>query len=180
MTYRLVVVATVLTLMPVCSHGADDKDDVGQDRRLIQGTWGVLAYDQDGKRLPAEIIDKMSVAIKDDKIIIRPRVVVQRVPAKPDDKKNMDVKFTLDEGKTDEAKYLLDTVKKQKVIEMTQDTGGGKSRKMTGAYVLDGDLLTICIPLADHKVPRTIPTGPTAGLVRLVLKRTGNAAPDGK
>jgi len=57
------------------------------------------------------------------------------------------------------------------VIELTQDAGG-RAQKITGAYALEGEQLTICLPLPDRKVPKKIPAAPTSGLVRLVLKKS--------
>jgi uncharacterized protein (TIGR03067 family) len=163
-----VVAALVLT-----ASASGDDDDLARDRKQFQGTWGVVAYDQDGKPLPADIIKTMRVTIQADRLTISPRVVALRTPVLVDGKRQVEVKFTAEEGKTDEAAYRLDATKKGKVIELTQDARG-QDRKMKGAYTLDGDALTICLPLPDHRLPKKMPSGPTPGLVRLVLKRAGD------
>jgi uncharacterized protein (TIGR03067 family) len=98
-------------------------------------------------------------------------VVAQRSVTLKDGKRETEVKFAVQEGKGDEARYRLDMARSKKVIEMTQDAGRGEVRKITALYALDGDSLTICIPLADRKLPKKMPDGPTAGMVRMVLKR---------
>jgi uncharacterized protein (TIGR03067 family) len=170
MGYRLVLTIAAVGLVSAGAwSGEKDNDDLTQDRQRILGMWSVVAYDQDGKPLPAEIIQKMSVIIQADKITIKPKVVAQRIVTLKDDRRQADVKFTIEEGKVDEAPYRLDTIKKRKVIELTQ--GANETRKTQGAYLLEEDMLTICLPLGDRKLPKKLPAGPAAGVVRLVLKR---------
>jgi uncharacterized protein (TIGR03067 family) len=169
-TVRLFLTLAALSLLPIAVRSAD-ADDLAQDRKQIQGTWEVVAYDLDGVKLPADIRQKMSVTIQAEKLTISPKIVAQRFQMLKGDKWQADVKFKAEDEKADDAKYRLDFVKKQKVIELTQDIGSGQVRKITALYILDGDNLTICIPLADHKLPKKIPDAPAAGLVRLVLKK---------
>jgi len=146
-------------------------DDLAQDRIRIQGAWSVIAYDQDGKQLPPEIVSKMSVSIQAATIAIKPKVVVQRTPTIKDDKRQIELKFTTEAGKSDLAKYRLDLAKQRKVIELTQETERGPARIIQGLYALEGDTLTICLPLPDRKLPNKMPIAPKSGFVRLVLKR---------
>jgi uncharacterized protein (TIGR03067 family) len=174
MNPRVPLTLALLLLVPAVTWGQDG-DELDRDRKLIQGTWAVVAYDQDGKELPAEIIKKMSVRIQADTLTIRPRVVAQRTPILKDGRRQTEVKFTAEEGQADEAPYRLGTSKKRKGIELTLGRGG-QARKVMGAYELAEDNLTICLPLPDGKLPKQIPAAPKAGVVRLVLKR----APAGK
>jgi uncharacterized protein (TIGR03067 family) len=172
MNPRVLLVVVVLLPIPTgACRGENDADDLVRDRKLIQGAWAVVAYDQDGKSLPAEIVQKMSVVIQQDTITIKPRVLAQRIVTLKDGKRQVDVKFTLEEGKSDEAKYRLETAKKRKVLALIQDPGRGQSTTVQGAYALEGDRLTIWLPLPDRKLPKQLPEAPTAGLVRLVLKK---------
>jgi uncharacterized protein (TIGR03067 family) len=170
MTCRLVLTMTVFTLLP-CGIRSDDTSDLARDRKLILGTWSVTAYDQDGKSLPPDLIRKMSVVIQAEKLVISPRMVARRSPVLKDGRTEFELKFAVDEGKTDEANYRLDLTKKGKVIELTQDLGRGETIKITGLYSLEGDSLTICLPLANRKVPKKMPEAPKAGLVRMILKK---------
>jgi uncharacterized protein (TIGR03067 family) len=164
MTRRIFPVVVLLALAPLAS-GADGQDDLARDRQRIQGTWTAQAYDLDGKALPAEIVQTMRVVIEPDRLVITPKVSAQRIaPLK-------EVKFTAEAGRSDQARYRLEATKKRKVIELTQDVGPGEARKIKGLYALDGDSLTICLPLADGKLPNKVPTMPKNGLVRMVLRR---------
>jgi uncharacterized protein (TIGR03067 family) len=175
---KLVLFAvTTLTLTAATANGQGDADELARDRQRFQGTWGVATYDQDGSALPADLVAKMSVTIQGDRLTIRPRVVAQRIPTLKDGKTQATVKFVAEEGKADEAKYRLDVAKKRKVIELTQDVGGGQSRKMTGIYELEENSLTICIPLPDRKLPKKMPASPASGMVRLVLKKAAAPKP---
>jgi uncharacterized protein (TIGR03067 family) len=175
MKYRMAFAVALLALAAAGTRG-DQDDDLARDRKLIQGSWGVTAYDQDGTALPAELLKKLTVTIQADRLTIRPRVVAQRKPTLKGDRKQEEVQFTTAEGQADEAAYRLDTAKKRKVIELTQDPGN-PSRKIRGLYALSGDTLTLCIPLPDRKLPKAIPDAPSAGLVRMVLKRAPAPGP---
>jgi uncharacterized protein (TIGR03067 family) len=185
MGYRVFLAMAALTLIHTGARGGENEnEDLAQDRKQMQGSWSVVAYDQDGKELPAEILKKMSVTVNADTITIKPRVVAQRTLTPKDGKAQAEVKFAVEEGKTDETKYRLDVAKKRKVIELTQDVGPGEPQKVRGLYALEGDRLTLCIPLAESKLPKKIPGSPAAGLVRMVLKRADSKpaapTPDGK
>lgn len=134
-----------------------------QDHKAIQGTWLVSEYDQDGKQPPAEILKKMKVVIRDDKITIRPRLVVEVIPFTKDK-----VKFRLEESKSDESQFKLDPSKKTKVLDLIS-SGDAKTTK--GMYLLDDNTLRICFALSNQNRPKKFPTEPKSGLVRLVLQR---------
>jgi len=134
-----------------------------QDHKAIQGTWLVVEYDQDGKQPPAEILKKMQVVIQADKITIRPRLVVEVTPLTKDK-----VKFSLDEGKSDESQFKLDPSKKTKVLDLTWP---GETRTTKGMYLLDDNTLRICFALGNQNRPKRFPDEPKSGLVRMVLKR---------
>jgi len=134
-----------------------------QDHKAIQGTWLAVEYDQDGKQPPAEILKKMKVVIQADKITIRPRLVVEVTPLTKDK-----VKFSLDEGKSDESQFKLDPSKKTKVLDLTWP---GETRTTKGMYLLDENTLRICFALGNQNRPKKFPDEPKSGLVRMVLKR---------
>jgi uncharacterized protein (TIGR03067 family) len=179
MKRRASLAVAVLAVIVSAAQCGENDDDLVRDRKQIQGSWSVLAYDLDGKSLPADILKTMTVTIQADKLVISPRVAALRTPTLTDGKRQVEVKFSAEEGKKDEATYRLDVSKKGRVIELTQDAGG-QPRKLQGAYALDGDALTIWLPLADRKLPKKLPTSPTPGVVRLVLRRMETTAPDKK
>ncbi|OAI48441.1 hypothetical protein AYO44_06920 [Planctomycetaceae bacterium SCGC AG-212-F19] len=137
-----------------------------QDHKAIQGTWLVVGYDQDGKQPPAEILKKMKMVIQADKITIKPRLVVEVVPFTKDK-----VKFSLDDGKSDESQFKLDPSKKTKVLDLTWRGDRGETKTTKGMYLLDDNTLRICFALAHQNRPKKFPDEPKSGLVRMVLKR---------
>ena len=86
--------ALVLFVAAAVWSGAQEP---GPDHKAMQGTWLVLEYDQDGRQPPPELLKKMKVAIRADKITIQPRLVVEVTPFVKDK-----VKFSLDDSKSDE------------------------------------------------------------------------------
>jgi uncharacterized protein (TIGR03067 family) len=169
----------ILTLHPTGVRGGESDSPLARDQKRIQGTWNVTAYDQDGQRLPADLVAKMSVAIQADKLVIRPKVVARRKVTFKDGKRVTEVEFAVEDGKADEAKYRLAPAKKRKLIELVQDDGRGNPRKIKGLYALDEDTLTIVISLLDGKLPKKVPAAPAKGVVRMVLKRAVEPKPDG-
>ena len=137
-----------------------------QDHKAIQGTWLVSEYDQDGKQPPAEILKKMKVVIQGDRITIKPRLVVEVVPFTKDK-----VKFSLDEGKSDESVFKLDPSKKTKVLDLTWRGDRGESKATKGMYLLEENSLRICFALGNQNRPKKFPDEPKSGFVRMVLKR---------
>jgi uncharacterized protein (TIGR03067 family) len=178
MRHLAYITVAVVALFPPALWGADGEvDDLARDRQQVRGAWNVIAYDQDGRALPADIVKKMRVTIEADRIVIRPKVVAHHTATFKDGGQQVSVKFGIEEGKVDRATYRLDRVKQLKVIELTEDVSGD-SRKIRGLYALDGDTLTICLPLPDRKLPKKMPPSPKAGLVRLVLQRAPAAKPE--
>ena len=164
MSYRVLVAAVGVLLVPAFTHSAEE------DRKRVQGIWTIVAYDMDGKELPADLAKKVTVTIQPDTLTITPRVVVERTLSF--DNKKPDLTFRLAEGKSDEAKYRLVENKKQRVMELTRNAGKDGATTVKAVYSLDNDVLTICIPLADGKLPKKFPDSPKAGFVRMVLKRS--------
>jgi uncharacterized protein (TIGR03067 family) len=142
-------------------------EEPSQDHKAMQGTWLVVEYDQDGKQPSAEILKKMKVVVRGDKLTITPRLVVEVVPFTKDK-----VKFSLDEGKSDESQFKLDPTKKTKVLDLIS-SGDAKTTK--GMYLLDESTLRICFALGNRNRPKKFPDEPKAGLVRLVLQREAGA-----
>jgi uncharacterized protein (TIGR03067 family) len=159
-------------LVPVAGRAGDNTpEDLARDRRGIQGTWKVVEYDQDGKRLPAEVLKRLRVTFQDDQMRIAPRILVQRTPPVPDGAPQPEAQVKVEDGKSDEAKYVLKRTKKAKVIELTQHPERGSPVKLKGVYSLEGDTLAIALPLPGRKQLKQVPRAPKAGLVRIILQR---------
>lgn len=140
-----------------------------QDDVKPRGHWVAVAYDQNGIRAPADIAKKMKITIFDDKIIIKPRIVVQYKPIFDSGKKNVDVVFSIEADKSDEVAYKLDQAKGR--IDLVWRGERGDTKTTRGLYLLEGDELKICFALADKNRPKSFPDNPKTGLVRMVLKR---------
>jgi uncharacterized protein (TIGR03067 family) len=140
----------------------------GRPAPLLQGTWTVLQYDQNGHKAPAEIVRKMKVIIRGDKIRIEPRVAAQYRSVLKNGKRAVEVVFTAAEDEHDEIHYKLEAAKER--INLFWKGGRGKVRTTKGVYVLEGQTLKICFSLLKKKKPKKIPDQPKPGLVRLVLQ----------
>lgn len=139
--------------------------ELSQDHKAMQGAWLVRAYDQDGKQPPPELLRKMKVIIRSDRLTIQPRLVVEVTPFVKDR-----VNFSLDDNSSDEAQFKLDPSKKTKAIDLDWPDRGG-SRTAKGMYILDGATLRICLAMPSGNRPKKFPEEPKSGLVRLVLER---------
>ncbi len=171
-SWRFLGVATsLLFAVGAGVGGGGEPDDLGRDRKLIRGAWVVVEYDQDGTPLPGAIVKRMSVTIGADRVVIRPKLSVQRTPKLTDGTVRPELQFRVEEGQADEAKYVLKRTKKSNVIELSRDGGRGEVVKLKGVYALEGDTLALCIPLPGRKAPKAVPAAPKAGLVRMILKR---------
>jgi uncharacterized protein (TIGR03067 family) len=135
-----------------------------QEQKSIQGTWTVLAYDQNGQKADPAVLQKLRIVIAEGKMTIRPKLIVGYQPVFRDGKTEKEVVISLDETRTDETTFRL-TPEKRFI-----DVGEGNPTR--GIYVLEDDTLTICLAVGEKKKrPLKIPEQPRNGLVRMVLKR---------
>jgi len=137
-----------------------------------QGQWVATEYDQNGHRLPADMVKKLKVTIRDDKIVIEPHVVARYKSVFDNGKTKVQVTFSLDEDASDEVSYKLDPSKGR--IDLVWSGGRGESKTTRGVYELDGDVLKICFALGDKGRPKKFPDAPKEGVVRMVLKRANS------
>jgi uncharacterized protein (TIGR03067 family) len=153
---------TAVLLVVAVARSGDD--DLARDRKRIQGTWIIAKYDQDGVALPPAIRDRMRVTVLPDRLVIKPKITMVRMPPLTEGTRP-EVQFRVLADQADEARYVLKRTKKANVIELTQDGPRGEAVKLKGLYLFEGDTLAICIPLLGRKLPKTIPDAPKAGLV---------------
>jgi uncharacterized protein (TIGR03067 family) len=140
-----------------------------EDQTTIQGAWTVSEYDQNGTRVPADILRRMKVTIKADKISISPRVVFQYQPVFKSGRKDVEVRFSFEADKSDEATLKVKPDKGW--IDLIWRGSRGETKATKGIFLLDGKTLTMCFALADKKRPKKLPAQPKGGLLRMVLKR---------
>ncbi len=138
-----VVIATVLT-------GGDITEAIRKDKAALQGTWKVIASEQDGEKVPADDIKDLFLIFKADAISIR------------------------EGGKTEEKfTFTLDPTKKTKEIDLTIRFGPNKGKVDRAIYQIDGDTVRICIQSnKDSPRPRSFSTQANSKLWLVVLQRT--------
>ena len=113
------------------------------DVKLLQGTWMVVAFDHDGKKLPEEEAKKMMAVIKDDTL-------------------------TLGDGKREEqVTFTLDQTKKPKTMDLRKK--GDNEAAGLCIYELDGDTLKLCWNKPGKERPTAFDATKVSGLA--VMKR---------
>ena len=129
---------------------AGESELVRKDRAALQGTWKVIASEQDGEKVPADDIKDLFLIFKGDVILIR------------------------EAGKSEEKfSFSLDPAKKPKEIDLTIKFGPAKGRVDRAIYSIEGDTLRICIQSAkDTPRPREFSTRANSKLWLVVMQRT--------
>ena len=118
-------IAAVLTF-----GGGDITELIRKDRAALQGTWKVIASEDNGEKVPAGELKDLFLLFKGDAIAIR------------------------EAGKAEERfSFLLDPTKKPKQIDLTIKVGPKKGQTDRAIYQFDGDYLRICIQ-SDKDTPR--------------------------
>jgi uncharacterized protein (TIGR03067 family) len=119
----------------------------GDDAKQVQGTWDVVEYEIQGKKVPAGFLKKVKVIFGADK-------------------------FKLDTGDPNvkESTFKLDPAKKPKQIEVTSDAGGVKAN-YSGIYDISGDTLRICLYTDAARPPTEFRTNPDVKSFMMVLKK---------
>jgi uncharacterized protein (TIGR03067 family) len=146
MRWRIGLAACVAlcAAMLIAADNAKDKDKKAADK--IQGTYTVVSVVRDGEDLP-DAKDAM-VTYTADKYTVK----------------------TKDEmhGGT----YTLDSTQKPKEIDSTPAQGDNKDKVLKGIYKLEGDTLTICMPMkSEQDRPKAFESKQGSGLLLVILKR---------
>jgi uncharacterized protein (TIGR03067 family) len=147
------MLAVLLTSSASVALSADE-----QKPAKPQGQWLAVEYDQNGHRLPADMVKKLKVTIRDDKIVIKPHVVAKYKSVFDNGKTKAEVTFTLDEDASTEVSYKLDQAKGR--IDLVWSGGRGESKTTRGVYELDGDELKIGFATGDKGRPKKFPAAP--------------------
>ena len=127
---------------------AGNEEAIQKDRKLMAGTWRVISYEKDGKKTPAEQLEKNRTIFSVDG-----KFMVQR------------------EGKTlVHGSTLIDPTKKPKHSDATF-TEGEVTAKTLGIYEVDGDNMKICYAFPGKDRPIEFSSKPGSGQVLIVYKR---------
>jgi uncharacterized protein (TIGR03067 family) len=127
-----------------------DAEAIKKDKAALQGTWKVIASQQDGDRVPPDDLKDLYLIFKGDAILIR------------------------EGGKTDEKfAFNVDPSKKPKEMDLTIKFGPNKEKIDRAIYEFDGDRVRICIQSnKDSPRPREFASLAGSKLWLVTLQRT--------
>jgi uncharacterized protein (TIGR03067 family) len=151
----MIVGVTGVLAYHILAAEADRKEKPKPDKETIQGTWEVVSLTSDTKVSNKEtmLLKNSAWVFEKDKFLITGKTEMEDV--------------------TIEGPYKLDPTKKPRTIDIIMKTPkADKKRTIEGVYKLEGDELTICIPLGRDK-PRPTEFKAEEGSLRslIVLKR---------
>lgn len=146
--FLVVVPAAFVVGVGVLTAGGDN-DAIKKDRKKMEGTWRVISYQKDGKKTPAEQLEKTRSIFNADGT-----AMVQR------------------EGKTiAQGNIKIDPSKKPKQSEAIYTEGELKGKTVLGIYDIDGDNMKICFSLPGKDRPTEFSSKPDSGQVLITYKR---------
>jgi len=143
----LFTAASIVVAASVLAAGNDEA--IQKDRKLIAGTWRVISYERDGKKTPAEQLEKTrSIYTTDGKATVRR------------------------DGKTIiQANTKIDPTKTPKQSEATYTEGELKGKTVLAIYEIDGDNMKSCFAPPGQDRPTEFSSKPGSGHVLIVYKR---------
>ena len=142
----LFTVASLVLATGLLNAGGED-DAIKKDRKQIAGTWRVISFEKDGKKTPADQLEKTRTIYSADG-----KYMVQR------------------EGKTVVAgSTKIDPTKKPKQSEGTYTEGELKGKTVLGIYEVDGETWKHCF--AIDKRPTEFGSKEGSGVTYIILKR---------
>ncbi len=144
---KLTVGLILLTATSFVAAEPPKQGAVKTDLNEIIGTWQVTAFEADGIAGPAEIVEKLKLVFKDDKLTFS--------PGEPG--------FT-------HYTFRLDPSTKPANFDMTHADGPKKGETKKGIYLLDGDRLKICFGIEDDR-PRELTAKAESEQVMYTLRR---------
>ena len=139
----LVIMMAVFLIVPLLPSQGDDPK---KDTEKIQGTWKLVSLEANGEQGPAEIVAKLKLNFKADKLT-----------------------FTPGEPGFTNYTYKLDSATNPPSFDMTHADGKNKGNTTNGIYSLEGDNLKICF--GGDQRPKEFTTKAKSGQAMYVLKR---------
>jgi uncharacterized protein (TIGR03067 family) len=143
---RALVIIGVLTAG--LAFAADAKDDATKkDEQKFNGTWKAVSIEYDGKEVPKDAVDKVTLTVKGE-----------------------DYTFTRADGAI-KGTHKLDASKTPKTIDAVRSEGDGKDKPLLGIYELTDDTYKVCFAPPDGERPTEFVSKPGSKQRLIVMKR---------
>jgi uncharacterized protein (TIGR03067 family) len=143
-TALLAALLTGLTAGGLTAEGR--KDDKGDGRKALEGTWTIVSAERDGKKVEGNVA-AATVVFDGDKY-----------------------KILAGDKAVEEGTFTADASKTPNRIDVTVTTGEDKGKKWHGVYELEGDTLRAVVGPTDKDRPTKL-ADPAAGTRGFTLKR---------
>jgi len=143
---RALVIIGVLTAG--LAFAADAKNDATKkDEQKFNGTWKAVSIEYDGKEVPKDAVDKVTLTVKGE-----------------------DYTFTRGDGVI-KGTHKLDATKKPKTIDAVRSEGEGKGKPLLGIYELTDDAYKVCFAPPGGERPTEFVSKPGSKERLIVMKR---------
>jgi len=146
----LLFVGVLLTVIATTATADDTKDEaIKKDRKLIEGTWRIVAFEINGNKANEEDARKLSVVNGSD-----------------------GTWSLLSAGKEiSKGTSTFDPTKKPKTIDFTPTEGGGKGNQHLGIYELGEKTRKMCFAPPGKKRPTEFVSAPGSEIILVMFER---------
>ena len=127
------------------------KDDASKkDLEQLQGTWGLVSAERDGKKASEEEVKKVKLVVTGNKFRFLEGSEV---------------------GTSAEGTFTLNATKKPKATDSTANSGPDKGKTFLGIYDIEGETHKVCFAPPGKDRPKKMESEKGSGLLLIVLKR---------
>ncbi len=139
----------VVVTLSAASDGNAGGEKKGKDKGA-DGTWILVAMEQNGMKLPAEAIEKlkMTLTVKGEQYTV-----------------------TMDGTVIDKGTTKADETKKPATLDIKSEEGANKGKTILAIVALDGDSMKACYDMEGKGRPKEFSTKEGSGHVLIVYKR---------
>jgi uncharacterized protein (TIGR03067 family) len=128
--------------------GTAQEDAGKQELAKIQGTWTYVSFEEDGKPLPPEQVNSMTITFGGDRYVVRQGDKVLRAGT-----------------------HRFDPTKTPRAVDATLKEGPGKGTTQLGIYELSGDTLRVCYSTTGKDRPTEFKTTSGSNRFLAVVRR---------